>query len=226
MALSITLSTAISTDREDWDLTDETIYGVGGNPARSAVAVFVTAYKTDIDSAETELTVESDDDDPETDSVWTIEYTEDGAYKIPFVIIPDFNSATTYAQYDAVYSGGVVYRSLQASNTTDTLTDEDWWEVISDPSDLANNKDTATESANITSQVYLRVFSAHGEYYYSNELSKVSINSDADEGSVLQSYNAWAMMIDQIAIADSRSEVLDGERIARTMESRFIDPLD
>lgn len=223
MALSIDLDIAIATDREDFDLTDSTTYG-GANAARADVAVFVSAYKTDIASAETELDIE--DYDETTASSWTIEYQKDGAYKICFAIIPDFDSGATYAQYDAIYSGGVVYRSLQDSNTTDTLTDEDWWEVVSDPATLANNKDTAEESANITSTIYLRVLSADGEYYYANELSKVSVNSDAEEGPTLQKFESWALMLDQIAIADSRQSVLDGERIARVMESRFIDPID
>jgi hypothetical protein len=223
MALTIDLDVAIATDRESFTLTDSTVYGTGGNPARAGVAVYVTAYKTDVASAETELDVTGDDADPTTDSSWEIAYLKDGSYKINFSIIPDFDSGATYAQYDAVYSGGVVYRSLQASNTTDTLSDTDWWEVVDSPADLAENKDTDEESANITSQVYLRVLSADGQYTFATDLSNQSMYIDTDEeDQTLKNYNKFIMWLDAMAVADSRSEVIDGETIARKIESLYI----
>jgi hypothetical protein len=223
MALSVELSIAIATDRESFDLSDDTVYG-GANPARADNAVYVTAYKMDTSSEETELSVTGDDADPVTDSSWEIAYTLDGWYKIHFAIIPDFNSASTYAIYDAVYSGGVVYRSLQNSNTTDTLTDESWWEVIDSPADLAANKDTASESLNITSQVYHRILSAHSQYTFATDLSNQAMYIDTDEEDrTLTDYNKFAMWLDAMAIADSRSETIDGETIARKVSSLFID---
>jgi hypothetical protein len=225
MALSIDLSASIASTRESFTITDGTTYG-GANAARADVGVFLTAYKVNSEGESTALDVTPDDDDPELTESWSIEYDVDGYYKIPFAIIPDFNSSSTYSEYDAVYdsASGNVYRSLSDSNTEDDLSNTTYWELISDPSSLAANKDTSTESTNITSQVYQRVFSANGQYHYANMLSAQGIRADSESLETLQGYNHWAMLLDQIAIADSRQEVEDGELIARYVESRFIDP--
>src|SRR5688572_27124429 len=108
--MTIELSAAIATTRTSWTLTDDSTYS---SPARNACAVFVQSYKMDGDNNATELDVTGDDADPETDSSWAIEYTDDGWYKTYFVVIPDFNSASTYSIYDAVFnaSDDKVYRS-------------------------------------------------------------------------------------------------------------------
>ena len=226
MALTIDLDLAISTDRKTATITDSTVYGTGGNPARSAVAVYLTAYKVDFEGNETALTVTSDDSDPQTDSVWTIALDVDGYYKFPFVIIPDYDGATTYDQYDAVYDSGTdaVYRSKVGSNTGNSVSNTSFWEAVSDPSDLANNKDTSTESGNITSQVYVRVLRMNGQYEFANRLSNMSLFMDNDDPDFsIQDYNLFAQWLDAAEVADSRSEVLDGELICRRIQSRFID---
>ena len=228
MALTITLSTSIATDRESWVLTDDTVYGTGGNPARSAVGVFVASYKMNYDNTvATTLDVTSDDDDEETDASWTIDYTVDGWYKTYFVIIPDFDNTDTYEIYDAVFnpSDNKVYRSKQNNNTEDTLTNTTWWEEITGANiaGLANNKDTATESANITSTIYQRVFRADSQYEFSNQLSDQSKFVDDDELNTLEDYILFAQWLDAAEVADSRSEVLDGEQICRRIQTKFID---
>lgn len=228
MALTITLSTSIATDRESWVLTDDTVYGTGGNPARSAVGVFVASYKMNYDNTvATTLDVTSDDDDEETDASWTIDYTVDGWYKTYFVIIPDFDNTDTYEIYDAVFnpSDNKVYRSKQNNNTEDTLTNTTWWEEITGANiaGLANNKDTATESANITSTIYQRVFRADSQYEFANQLSDQSKFVDDDELDTLEDYILFAQWLDAAEVADSRSEVLDGEQICRRIQTKFID---
>jgi hypothetical protein len=224
MALTISLSAAIANTRTSWTLTDGTVYGTGGNPARSAVAVFVSSFKMSYENEETALSVVGNDEDPETDSSWTIGYEQDGWFKTDFVIIPDY-AAGTYAQYAAVFDPGTgnVYRSKAAGNTESDLTNTVWWELITEPALLAENKDTASESLNIDSIVYQRVFSANGQYTFGNLLSEQCMCSDCDENESLRTYNIFAQWLDGVAIADSRSEVLDGELICRRIQSKFID---
>lgn len=224
MSLTIDLSASIAATRTTFVLSDDTTYG-GDNADRVDVGVFVSAYKMNHSSEATELTVTPNDDDPETDSSWTITYSSDGWYKTYFSIIPDFNSSTTYSKYDAVYdaSSGNVYRSKADNNTTDTLGDTAWWEEV-DGASIANNKGTSTESENVTSTIYHRVFSANGQYDYATKLSDLSHYMDNDDLEFsLNDYNLYAQWLDAIAIADSRTEVLDGEIIARRIESKFID---
>lgn len=226
MALTIALDLDIASTRTTATITDNTVYGVGGNPARSAVGVFLTGYKTDINSNETALVVAGNNTDPETDTSWVITLSdEDGSYKFLFVIIPDYAGGTTYSQYQASFDPATnnVYRSLQNGNVGQSLSNTTYWELISDPSSLANNKDTSTESTNITSLVYLRVLSPNGQYEFANQLSEQCMCTDCDESEALNDYNIFAMWLDEIDIADSRSEVLKGELACRRIQSKFID---
>jgi hypothetical protein len=225
MALTIELEAAIATTRTSGTITDETVYGTGGNPARSAVGVFLSAYKVDYENSATALTVTGDDGDPDTDSAWTFEYTIDGFYRFYFAIIPDYDVGTTYSQYQAVFdsSTGNVYRSVVNGNVGQSLSNTSYWESVADASLLAANKGTSTESTNITSTIYLRVFSANSQYTYGNQLSEQCLCSDCDEDEALRSYNIFAKMLDEVAVADSRSEVLDGELICRRIQSTYID---
>lgn len=226
MALSIELSVDISTDREDFVLSDDTVYG-GANPARATCLVFVDAFKMNHSSEATELTCTGNNSNPATDTAWTIQYTEDGWYKIYFVIIDEqYSSGTTYAAYDAVHNGsGAVYRSKVAGNLGNALSSTTHWELIAadDVADLANNKDTATESLNIVSTIYHRVLRANGQYEFANQLSDQCTCSDCDTLELLHDYNIFAQWLDGAEVADSRSEVLDGELICRRIQSEYID---
>jgi hypothetical protein len=220
--MTVELSVAIATDRLTWVLTDDSTFT---SPLRTACGVFVQAYKLDYENNATELDAVGDDEDPETDSAWTIDYTADGAYKVYYVSIPDFNSSSSYDIYEAVFqpSSNKVFRSKQNSNTEDDLENTTWWEEITEPATLAANKDTASESTNIDSLIYLRVFSANGQYEYANQLSSENPREQDDNDAAFREYNIFAKMLDEVAVADSRSEVLSGELICRRMQSRFID---
>lgn len=150
MANTVSLTTTVNTD-DTATITDATTFT---NPVRLDCAVFANVYKVSSLSVQTELDVDSNNSEPETDSTWTFDITTDGYYQMYYVAIPDFDNSATYAQYDAVYSVGVVYRSLQAGNTIEDLTNTTWWEVISDPASLAANEGAANESVNIDSAVY------------------------------------------------------------------------
>jgi hypothetical protein len=226
MALSIELSLAIASTRTSATLSDDTVYGTGGNPARNTLAVYAKAYKVSYTNESTALTTTGDDSDPETDSSWVITLSdEDGYNKVNFAIIPFYNIATTYARYDAVYDEvtAKVYRSLQNANTGNSVVNTTWFEEITSPADLAANKDTSTESGNITSVVYQRVLSPNSQYEFANQLSAQCACSDCDEDESLQQYNIFAQWLDAVAVADSRTEVLEGELLCRRIQSKFID---
>lgn len=224
MALTIELELAIANTRTSATLTDSTTYGTGGNPARADVAVYVSAYKVATTGVGTALTVVGDDADPVTDSSWTITLSDqDGWNKVYFAIIPDFDNTDTYEIYDAVYSSGTVYRSLQNNNTENDLGNTTWWEPITDPSALANNKDMVNESLNITSVVYQRVLSPNSQYTFANQLSAQCDCSDCESLESLQNYIIFRMWLDEVAVCDSRSEVLKGELGCRRIQSKFID---
>jgi hypothetical protein len=225
MPLDITFSIAIDTERENITQTDETVFGTGGNPARADVRVFVDAFKMNYENEETDLTVTPDDDDPQTDAAWVYPYSTDGWYKIYYVAIPLYSGATSYSIYDAVAdsSTDIVYRSLSNGNIGNALSDTAFWEVITDEAGLANNKGTASESLNINSLVYQRVFSYNSQYTYSNLIREQCACTDCDESTLMQNYAIFSLWLNGAIVADQRTEVLDGELLARRIQSRFID---
>lgn len=215
--MTIDLSAAIASTRDTWTLTDNSTF----TPSRSSFYVYVNGYKVNYANALTDLLVSNAT--PNTSTSWSITYSVDGAYRVYYVALEGYSGVTPYAQYDAVYDGGVVYRSLQDSNTGNDVADTSWWEVIPDPATLAANKGEANESLNIDTLVYNRVFSADGQYAYDNLIAGSTLCSDCDEAVVLAKYNLFALWLDDIAIADAREEVLTGELIARKIQSVFID---
>jgi hypothetical protein len=115
-----------STDKNTATITDTTVYGTGGNPARSAVAVFLELWKMDSLGADTDIEV--DNDEPETVTTWDFDSSEDGWYKARIYIVPDFDIGTAYTIGQAVYyaSTGLVYLAIDAG-TGNLPTDTDFF---------------------------------------------------------------------------------------------------
>jgi hypothetical protein len=218
MTLTPEFSIAIASDRSSLTLSDDTTYT---SPIRSAVRVYVQGFKVNSDNEATEVTFTGDDQDPETDSSWSGTYSADGHWKWYWVAIPVY-AAGTFAEFDAVWSADVVYRSLAAGNVAD-VSDTDFWEVIADPAELALNKDEPEESANIDSYVYQRVLAANAQYAYGNQISDSGTLADENDPSILSEYNLMSLWIRNMGVADQRTEVVDGEIIARRFQALFID---
>lgn len=228
MALDITFTVAIDSDRSDVTLTDSTVFG-SPNQVRASCGVFVSAAKVTYAGVETDLAITTDDSDPETDSTFSFSYTNgDGYYKIRYVAIPDYDAGTTYAKYAAVFAPAtnIVYRSKSAGNVGNAVTDTVYWEVITDEAGLADNKDEATESENIDSLVYERVFTSNAQYGYGNLVSQNSMHTESDDEDVTREYDIFSLMLNGAITADERTEVLSGELICRKIESRFSKYID
>lgn len=223
MSLTPTFSVAITSDRSEITVTDSTSYGAP-NLVRADCSVFFSAAKVSVASVETDVTVTGDDEDPSTDSSWTHSYTlGDGYWKYRWCVIPDYDVAETYDQYDACVSGGVVYRSKVGSNTGQSVSDTDYFEVISDPTSLADNKGGASESGNIESYVYERVFTSNAQYAYGNLIATNSMYTEADDSGVIEEYDLFSLWLNGAITCDERTLGPSGETICRRIQSRFID---
>ena len=223
MALSPLFTVAIDSDRTEISITDVTVYG-SPNLVRASTNVYFSAAKVSYENVETDVTTTGDDADPGTDSVWTYSYDEgDGYWKHRWAVIPDYAVGTTYAQYDAVNSGGVVYRSKSAGNVGQSVSSTVYWEVIGTPTDLADNKGEANESANIESYVYERVFTSNSQYAYGNLIFDNSITDDFDDATIMEEYDLFSLWLNGAITADERTIPLSGELVCRKIESRFID---
>lgn len=212
----------ISSDRLTGVLLDSSSYTA---PARSAVGVFANGYKMNSNNTvASTLTLTGDTSDPETDSEWSFNIPADGWFRFLFVIIPDFDAATgDYDIYDAVFdpSTNSVYRSKQNSNTTDSLADTAWWELISDPATLASNEGESNESTNIESAVYEVVLTPNAEYLYGNIIADASETCCSVDCSLesLFTYIRLGVILDGAYVASDRGNYPSGEIKMRRFES-------
>ena len=152
MANTVSLTPTVNTDNTA-TITDTTTFT---SPLRTAVGVFFKIYKVDYLSVRTAVTATGDTTDPETVTKWTFPIAKDGWYQAHYVSIPDYAAGTTYAIYQAAYDPAtdLVYRSKSNGNLGNALSNTTFWELISDATTLALNKDTATASTNIDSLVF------------------------------------------------------------------------
>lgn len=219
--LSLTVD-SITADRKQAVIKDGTTYA---SPVRTVVGVFLKSQKMNHDATvASTLTTTGNNSDPETDTQWTVTLGTDGWYRFLMVSVPDFDSLATYNLYDAVFDPATnkVYRSKQAANTTDTLTDTAWWEEITDPATLASNEGEANDSANIDSLIYEPGVFPNSEYGYANQIALASeeyLSSlnipDAD----LNQYSLLSLLVNGAYVRADRSQMSQAERITRRLES-------
>lgn len=219
---SSVLPITYSADALTITLTDDIDYSV--TPLRTNVRVFVQVDKMKADSTVKQAaTVTPNTGDAQTDSAWSWPNIEDGYYKISFAIIKEaYSGGDTYAIYEAVYdsSTDIVYRSKAGSNTGNALSDTAWWEVISDPArTISAAKGTATESTNAESIVYNRVLFPQAEKDFASYKAKEAIACCGDCETDNHLAHVLRDLIDGAEIADSRSVLVDGERICRKLEA-------
>lgn len=223
MSYTISLSISVSSDRLTGTLLDSTVYT---SPVRSAVRVFTTGYKIKADNTvDSTLTMTSNTGDPATVTYWNFNIPKDGWFRFPFVIIKAaYSGGTTYAQYDAVYDSAtnLVYRSKVAGNVGHSLSNVTYWELITDPSSLANNKGQSNESLNIESILYQRILTPNSAWGYGSLLASDTCCGDCDNDETLAVYDTFSLWYNGAVQADFRSELVKGEQICRRIESKFL----
>jgi hypothetical protein len=222
MALNPDFLIAIDPEGETATITDQTIYG-GANPLRSALYVYIAAYKVAETNSDVQIALTSNTNDPLTASAWSWEYEVDGWFRFLYAAIPGYNIGTTYDIYNAVADSTtkLVYRSRSAGNVGHALTDSTYWEPISNPASLANNIDQSNESLNITSAIYQRVLTWNSQTAYSDLTSENCACTDCDDDKIIPPYNLFSLLLNGAIVADEREEYVKGEVICRKMESQF-----
>lgn len=220
MSLSVTFSLAIDISRSTLTLTDTTAYGT-----RSNYFVFLDAFKVDQFNNKTALTV-TPNASPNTVTSWMIPYNQtmgDGWYQFLYIAPQTWLIGTTYNQYDAVYLNGNVYTSIAGGNVGNNPTNATFWKLIPDPASLASNKGQLTESHNLDSLVYDRVLYFNGQYYFASLFQKQATGTDSNNQQVLAIYDLFSLYLAGENIADSRTQTVLGEQIARAVQSTYID---
>lgn len=221
MALTASLTKGtVSADGTTTVWNDSTVYG-GANPLRTQVAVFLTAKKLNEDLQETSLVVTTFD--PELATSFTVTNTDDGWQKLNFVIINNWDGATTYDQYDLVWDTGQ-NKFYEYINTTPTsgnvVTNTTYWTVVTDPTTKIANVGTAQEADNLVYQVVQNIDDHNTAKCFGNVMIKYSKEYCApDLDSCDSNTEKWKKrihtLLTDMRVANTRQLYLEGERAAR-----------
>jgi hypothetical protein len=222
MANEISLSIDISMTDEGV-LNDETVYT---SPQRVDVGVFISAYKTNSQSVQTEVEIVGTSSDPQLDAEWNFDIETDGWYQFYYVAIPEYLSGQEYALNDAIYDtvSGNVYISLAAANIGNDVSDTLFWEVVEDPATLAANEGDDNESANIDSAIYQRILIPKVDRLYGDRAVQIAREccSDCEVKEHIDAFEIVFALREGALISEERLEYADGEKMIRRLDE-FVD---
>lgn len=211
---SVTLSTTGGSST--FTLTDNSTYT---SPARNAVGVFLTVFKTDYSGLMSPLTATANDGDPATDSVWTVVFTSDGWHQGLYVAVPNYSGGTTYAKYDAAYdpTSHNVYVSAVAGNVGHALSNTTYWNVVSDPTTLAQNVGLSNESANITAATlnFVEYPYLKQGFGYQTGIAFLEESTDAKRTKDVRKYHLLELAVNCINESDIAGDYQTAEIVAR-----------
>jgi hypothetical protein len=220
MANTIVFVPTISADHTQSILTDTTSYT---NPTRSSVGVFLTVHKVDFRGTEAPLTATTNTSDPETDSIWTFQFSLDGHFRYKYVAIPDYSGVVTYTINQAVFDAtdNVVYKSKINGNLGNALSDPDSWMVVVNPTTLAENKGKVTESTNIDSYIGNYVIYTQTQDKRDLESINASLEQDldAERDKSVDRFRLLDIFVEGLKEANTSGKFNQGERIARRAEA-------
>lgn len=203
-------------------VVDNTIYT---SPVRANFGVFLKVYKVDYTGSRDYMTTTSNDSDPNTDSEWLFRFDSDGWHQLFYVAVPDW-AVTSYAKYDAVFNPltNIVYRSKVNANSVATAADllvTANWEVISDPTQLCLNIDTASESENLSTLSSIGIINVILYPKLKEKFGQQTANAFLEQTSSykrpqdVRLYELLGVAVDGMFIANERQEYILGELIAR-----------
>lgn len=222
MANTLSGSTSIAQDNTTVTYSDTTTYT---SPLRSAVGVFISVYKQSSDGSESLITSTLDNVDPEITSSVVFDISQDGWYKIYQISVPDYNSGTSYSKYAAVFDAATdsVYISQSNGNIGQSLANPTYWVIQTNPSIIAKNKGLYNESTNIDSLVYNKVINVKTKEKRDifSVTAALECCTDCNRDKQVGKFELLDIFTVALEAADTYSEYLDGEKIARRAEALF-----
>jgi hypothetical protein len=224
MAITKTLTTTISLATSTGTIVDTSVYT---SPTRGTCGVYVKAYKTEYDGNKLALVTTGDQNDQNTDSIWTFPYSSDGWYKIAYMAIPDYvTPGTPYNIYDAVFdpTNKLVYRSKIGANSS-ALNVTASWELITDPASLAFNVGAANESLNVSAVTGVTVLNSVLDSILVEEFGSqagkafLEASSDYKRSQDVRTHELLSLAVKAIEVTNARQEYSEGEIFARRAAS-------
>lgn len=209
-------------------LTDHTVYGTSGNPARNTLAVAMTAYKVAESLVETPMVVATYN--PLTVTQFQVTATVDGWVKFYVAIIPIYTTTVTVTsnKYDVVYdiTTAKYYTYINSTPAINTVvTNATYWSIIADPTSVLQNIGTASVTNNISYQIVQSINTYLTEKCY-NTVAKQNAKELCDcgcEGTDTSKTSRLFTQLDGLLIAAKIDDVqqlyLAGERAMRTAQT-------
>lgn len=116
-------------------ITDETVYGTGGNPNRNALANSLFVTKTDENGVRVLVQVVPDTSDPLTVSSWVVTSDKDGWYEKLLASVTKHTAGQSYASADIIlYYSGVFYKTKSAVPPSNDPPNATYYDVITQDS--------------------------------------------------------------------------------------------
>lgn len=108
---------AVQESVDSFHLTDLSLWGSGGNPARNLRALVLFVTKTDKNGARTLLTVTPNTADPLTVSAWDVAISQDGLVEKILFSVQLYGAGVAYVTDDVFYytTNGKFYKATQNS---------------------------------------------------------------------------------------------------------------
>jgi len=198
-------------------ITDSTTYT---SPARLAGAFYITGSKILTDGTVEEALV-FDAYDEEVDTEYTFTIPKDGWHQFIGVFIPDYDNGANYNQHEAVYSGGITYKSISVAQITAIAPPNvSNWVAVSDPTTLAENDGTSTESPNLSFQVYERIIYPNAKTFSGSSAASAASGgcSDCERSEDVLTYEQANLNVDALNNYDYRGQYAQGEVLARASD--------
>ncbi len=213
----------------DLSLTDAAVLNddsVFSNPIRPGVGVFVTAYKVNTGSQQTEIVIEGDSGSPTTDSKWNFDIGTDGWYQFYYTAIPNYDTGVPYAQYDCVYDTvtETVYQSLTNGNLGNAVTNVLFWVVLDEPTLLVEEIGQPAQALNVDMAIYQRILTPHIDKLYGDRAVAIAREccSDCEVEEHVDAFEIVFSLREGALISEERYEFADGERMVRRLDEFIV----
>lgn len=143
---------AVQETVDSFHLTDLSLWGEGGNPARNLRALTLFVTKTDKDGARTLLTVTKNTSDPMTVSAWDVAISLDGLVEKILFVVQLYGSGVNYVTDDIFfYDSNNKYYKAKQDSVGQTPTDTTYFQEVAEE-DLYDEvlNDSTTMEVDIT----------------------------------------------------------------------------
>lgn len=215
--------TAVAQDGSTSSWSDDTVYG-GANPDRNEMAVYLTAYKVDEDLVETAVTVTTFD--PEDATTFTTANAVDGHFKYYYSIIPRWDIAVEYNQYDLVWSVAeqAFYQYTNATPSTgNAVTDSNYFTSVTDPNTKIADVGTDEEPGNLIYEVVQKIVDYYGSVCFlkagiQNAKETCATDTCNCDSRLGKYYHKIEDLFTSLSMYETTGRYTDGERAARLLE--------